>query len=32
MGHSETQMAEFRTTLERTDADIALAATPIHLG
>lgn len=32
MGYSETQMAELRTTLEQTDADIVLAATPIDLG
>ena len=32
MGYGETQMAELRETLERTDADIVLAATPIDLG
>ncbi len=32
MGYGETQMAELKETLERTDADIVLAATPIDLG
>jgi predicted GTPase len=32
MGYGEEQMAELRETLERTDADIVLAATPIDLG
>ena len=32
MGYGEEQMAELKETLERTDADIVLAATPIDLG
>ncbi len=32
MGYGEAQMAELKETLERTDADIVLAATPIDLG
>jgi predicted GTPase len=32
MGYGETQMAELKETLERVDADVVLAATPIDLG
>ena len=32
MGYGETQMAELRETLDRVDADIVLAGTPIDLG
>ncbi len=32
MGYGEAQMAELKETLERVDADIVLAATPIDLG
>jgi predicted GTPase len=32
MGYGETQMAELTETLERVDADLVLAATPIDLG
>ena len=32
MGYDEAQMEELKETLERTDADIVLAATPIDLG
>jgi predicted GTPase len=32
MGYGEQQMAELKETLERVDADIVLAATPIDLG
>ena len=32
MGYGERQMAELKETLERVDADIVLAATPIDLG
>ncbi len=32
MGYGETQMRELKETLERVDADIVLAATPIDLG
>jgi predicted GTPase len=32
MGYGEEQMAELKETLERVDADVVLAATPIDLG
>jgi predicted GTPase len=32
MGYGETQMRELKETLERADADLVLAATPIDLG
>ena len=32
MGYGEAQMAELKETLERVDADLVLAATPIDLG
>ncbi len=32
MGYSEQQMAELKETLDRVDADLVLAATPIDLG
>ena len=32
MGYGEEQMAELKETLERVDADLVLAATPIDLG
>ncbi len=32
MGYGEAQMAELRETLDRVDADLVLAATPIDLG
>ena len=31
MGYGETQMAELKATLEATDAEVVLAATPIDL-